>query len=87
MKKFILGLLTAIAIIPIIDSLVELVQVAIEIPKGNLSKKVIALNNDIQDLQAENEPVATNCVGFQYDEPEYEYEDDDFEDKKCGFVK
>ena len=44
MKKYILGMLTVIVGIPIIESLVELVQVTLEISKGKLSKYVMAIN-------------------------------------------
>lgn len=52
MRKYILGMLTAICAVPILESLTELIQVVIEVPKGMLTKKVMVLNKDIQDLQA-----------------------------------
>lgn len=80
-------MLTAICIIPIVDSLVELIQVMIEVPKGMLSKKVIKLNNEIEDLQAESEPINTSCVGFEIPS-ESDDLDDDYEGKmknRIGF--
>ena len=76
MKKYILGFLTGVCLLPIIDSITELVQVALEVPKGKLSKKVMKLNNEIQDIQAESEPVETSCIGFDVPE-EVEYYDDE----------
>ena len=45
MRKYILGMLTIICAIPILESLTEFVQVAIEVPKGILTKKVMVFNN------------------------------------------
>lgn len=47
MKKYIFGFLTGICLLPIIDSITELIQTALKIPKGELSKKVLKLNNEI----------------------------------------
>ena len=76
MKKYILGFLTGVCLLPIIDYITELVQVALEVPKGKLSKKVMKLNNEIQDIRAESEPVGTSCIGFDVPE-EVEYYDDE----------
>lgn len=38
MKKYILGFLTGVCFLPILDSVTELIQVALEVPKGKLSK-------------------------------------------------
>lgn len=85
MKKYILGFVSGICFLPILDSVVELIQVALEIPKGNLSKKVIILNNEIQDIQEQSEPVNTNCIGFEMPVTDDEYLDE-YEDKqKLGF--
>ena len=53
-----------------------------------LTKKVMVLNKDIQDLQAAMEPVATSCIGFEAPNTEYYDDDDEYEDKqknKIGF--
>lgn len=50
MKKYILGFVTGVCFLPILDSITGLVQTAIEVPKGILSKKVIKLNNEITEL-------------------------------------
>ncbi|MBC5667399.1 hypothetical protein H8S00_05285 [Eubacterium sp. BX4] len=77
MKKYILGFVTGVCLLPIWDSLTELLQVALEVPKGKLSKKVIKINNELQDIQEQSEPVNTCAIGFQIPDEEY-YEDDDF---------
>lgn len=86
MKKYILGFLTGICILPILDSLTELIQVALEIPKGELSKKVMVINNEIQDIQAESEPINTSCIGFEVPSNEEEYFDEDECKHKVGFI-
>ena len=78
MKKYILGFLTGVCFLPILDSVTELIQVALEVPKGKLSKEVMKLNNEIQNIQAESEPVGTSCIDFDVpEEVEYYDEDDD----------
>ncbi len=70
---------------PILESLTEIIQVALEIPKGLLSCHVIKINSELQDLQNENEPINTSCIGFEVPNETY----DDFEDckHKIGFRK
>lgn len=77
MRKYIFGFITGICLLPILDSITELVQVALEIPKGNLSKKVMIINGEIQDIQAQLEPVSTNCIGFEVPNGDEYYEDED----------
>ena len=84
MKKYILGMVTAICMIPIMESFTELIQMLLEVPKGMLSKKVISLNNEIQDLQAESEPISTSCIGFEIPSESYDY--DDYDDKKKNHI-
>lgn len=87
MKKYVFGFISGICLLPILDSLMELLQVVLEIPKGKLSKCVIKINNEIQDIQAQSEPITTNCIGFEI--PNEEYWDDEEEDckqkNKIGF--
>ena len=79
MKKYILGFVTGVCFLPILDSITSLVQTAIEIPKGILSKEVMKLNNEITELQAQSEPISNSCIGFDIPSSEEYYdEDDDF---------
>lgn len=75
MKKYILGMITVIFAIPLLETLTELCQVAIEVPKGILSRCVININKDIKELQEDQEQVYTSCIGFAA--PTNDYEDDD----------
>ena len=93
MKKFILGMLSVIVFIPLAESIAEILCVLLEIPKGKLSASVLKINKQLQELQADQEAIDTQCIGFEYS-PEEEYyeedDDDDFEDKskiKVGFAK
>ena len=81
MKKYIFGFITGVCLLPILDSITELAQVALEIPKGNLSKKVMIINGEIQDIQAQLEPVSTNCIGFEVPNGDEYYEDENKHDE------
>lgn len=88
---YILGILTIIAFIPLVQSLVEFLCELIEVPKGNIEKKILKTNKELQDMQIEQESPPADCIGFQYYPPE---EDDYFDDEddccckhKIGFIK
>ena len=80
LKIYILGMITALVALPIIDEVVEIICSFLEILKGISTKKVLKINKDIMDLQEQLEPVNINCIGFET--PNTEYEDDDWEDNK-----
>lgn len=77
MKKYIFGMITMIFAIPLLETLTELCQVAIEVPKGVLSRCVIKINKDIKELQEDHEQV--NPMQFVFTAPTngYEYDDDE----------
>jgi hypothetical protein len=81
LKYFILGIVFYVAAIPIIESLAESAVTALELLKGYVSKPVLKLNKQIQELQAEIEPIDTHVMGFDITTSE-DYDEDDFEDKK-----
>ena len=86
LKIYILGMITALVALPIIDEVVEIICSFLEIFKGISTKKVLKINKDIMDLQEQLEPVNTNCIGFEI--PNTEHYDDDWEDEnknKIGF--
>ena len=80
LKIYILGMITALVALPIVDEIVEIICGFLEILKGISTKKVLKINKDIMDLQEQLEPVNTNCIGFEI--PNTEYYDDDWEDNK-----
>ena len=80
LKIYILGMITALVALPIVDEIVEIICSFLEILKGISTKKVLKINKEIMDLQSQLEPVNTNCIGFEA--PNTEYYDDDWEDNK-----
>ena len=87
MKKYVFGFISGICLLPILDSLTELLQVVLEIPKGKLSKYVIKINNEIQDVVAQAEPITINCIGCDsQNEEQWDDEEEDLKQKnKIGF--
>ena len=84
MKKltvYILGIVTVITLIPILESLTEVVCSWLEVLKIIPMKKTLVGNGEIQDLQSKLEPVSTSCVGFIHNE-EYPEDDEDWEEDK-----
>ena len=81
LKIYILGMITTLVALPIIDEVVEIICSFLEILKGISTKKVLRINKDIMDLQEQLEPVNTNCIGFEA--PNTEYYDNDWEDNKA----
>ena len=81
LKIYILGMITTLVALPIINEVVEIICSFLEILKGISTKKVLKINKEIMDLQEQLEPVNTNCIGFEA--PNTEYEDDDWEDNKA----
>lgn len=66
MKKFISGIVFGITIIPILDSVTELVCGSIEALKIENTKKVVKGNVEIAKMQEEiEEKPETVCMGFQ----------------------
>lgn len=77
MKKFILGIFTAIAIIPITESLVDILIQHLEILKIHSTKCVLKGNKEITEMQVDSQEQDTVCMGFDmpseyYDEIEEE---------------
>ena len=65
LKIYILGMITALVALPIVDEVVEIICGFLEILKGISTKKVLKINKEIMDLQEQLEPVNTNCIGFE----------------------
>lgn len=67
MKKYILGLVTGLIFIPVIEELLNVAFSWIEYLKIVPSKLVLKGNKDLADLQSEDEEYTeTNAIGFQY---------------------
>lgn len=78
--SYILGGLTVLLFIPVVEQISEIVITYLEEIKGKVSKRVLKINKELMDIQAEQEPVSTQCIGFTYNGDE-EDDDDYFEDK------
>ena len=82
LKCYILGMMTVILAIPIIEQITEIVCGSLEVLKGKNTKKVMQINKEIEDLQMQLEPINTNCIGFKVPNQEEYYEDDWEEENK-----
>ena len=82
LKCYILGMMTVILAIPIIEQITEIVCGGLEVLKGKNTKKVMQINKEIEDLQMQLEPINTNCIGFEVPNQEEYYEDDREEENK-----
>jgi hypothetical protein len=81
LKAFILGMVSIILFIPVLESICEIICTGLEYIKGLVTIPILKMNKGIQELQVDLEKVDDGtAIGFQYYEEE-EY-DDDFEDKK-----
>lgn len=74
LTAYILGIITVLTLIPLLESITEVVCSWLEVLKIIPMKKTLVGNGEIQDLQSKLEPVSTSCVGFIHNE---EYPDDD----------
>lgn len=82
LKCYILGMVTIVVAMPIIEQITEIVCGGLEVLKGKNTKKVMQINKEIEDLQMQLEPINTNCIGFKVPNQEEYYEDDWEEENK-----
>lgn len=81
---FMIGIVSVIAFIPIIETIVELIISWIEVLKVVPVKMTLKGNREIQELQVDLEKVDDSvAIGFRYDgcDNNFIYDEDDFEDK------
>ena len=78
-KHFIIGLLSGLLFIPVIEELLNVIMAWIQVLLLKPNKIVLKGNKDIAELQSEEEPVQTSCIGFQVSSEEDDdyYDDDD----------
>lgn len=77
MKKllyFILGVLSYMMVLPILEGLVTLLVTAFEIPKGKLSLEIAKLNKELSKEDDENH---TYAIGFRAPAKSEEYEEEE----------
>ena len=77
-KHFIIGLLSGLLFIPVIEEFLNVIMAWIQVLLLKPNKIVLKGNKDIAELQSEEEPVQTSCIGFQVSsEEDDDYYDDD----------
>ena len=78
-KHFIIGLLSGLLFIPVIEEFLNVIMAWIQVLLLRPNKIVLKGNKDIAELQSEEEPVQTSCIGFQVssEDDDEDYEDDD----------
>ena len=74
---FILGMITYAVIIPILESLVVLIQSCMEYPKGRLALKITQINDELAEEQERQSKQQSFAIGFQAPSTEYYEEEDD----------
>lgn len=72
---YILGLLTGLLFIPIIEEIIDIVQVWVQALLITPSKIVLQGNKELSELQDNEEEIQTQCIGFQIPSSN-DYEDD-----------
>ena len=73
---FILGILSYMLLIPIIDELTNVLLSWIEYLKILPSKLVLKGNKELKELQDDDEKSETCAIGFQYNPSDYDEFDD-----------
>lgn len=78
-KHFIIGLLSGLLFIPVIEELLNVIMAWIQVLLLKPNKIVLKGNKELSELQSEDEPIQTSCIGFQVSSEEDDdcYEDDD----------
>ena len=90
LKCYILGMVTIVVAMPIMEQIAEIICGSLEILKGKNIKKILKINKEIEDLQIQLEPINTNCIGFEI--PSQDNYDEDWEEynknkkNKIGFI-
>lgn len=74
MKKYILGLLSGLVFVPILESFIDVVCVWMEVLKAKASCIITEYNQKIRTGNVEDDG---NAIGFQIPSNTLEYEDED----------
>lgn len=71
--SFMLGILTVVSLIPVVESITEVIQCKLEVAKLKYSKAIMKGNVELMEMQAQSEPQQTFAMGFcATEEPEFE---------------
>lgn len=73
-KSYIFGLLTGLLFVPIIEEIVAVISSWSQVPLIKASKIINKENFELQKMNQFEEPVETNCIGFQIPDNDEDYE-------------
>lgn len=89
LKSYIIGILTVIAIMPLINEIIEVICGWLETLKYGATRKIMIQNKDISELEEELNQPYQQSYGIGFEVPSDTYEEDDWEEdklkSKCGF--
>ena len=72
-KHYILGILTGLLFIPVIEEFINVIISWIQVLLLQPTKIVLEGNKEINEMQADEEYQQTNCIGFQIPSNDEEY--------------
>ena len=76
-KHYILGLLSGLLFIPVVEEFINVIMSWIQVLLLKPTKIVLEGNKEINELQDSEEYQQTSCIGFQMQNSEDEYFEDD----------
>lgn len=76
-KNYILGILTGLLFIPVIEEFINVIMSWIQVLLLKPTKIVLEGNKEINELQGDDEYRQTNCIGFQVPNNDEEYYEDE----------
>ena len=74
---YILGVLTGLLFIPVIEEFINVIISWIQVLLLKPTKIVLEGNKEINEIQADEEYQQTNCIGFQIPSNDEEYYEDE----------
>ena len=72
-----LGLVTAVLFIPLLEGISELILSGFEVIKGYFALRISQYNGEIQKIQMPSSTGEKHVIGFAISEEEGDYEDED----------
>lgn len=74
---YVFGLLTGLLFIPVIEDFLNVIATWMQALLIKPNKIVLQGNKELAELQENEEPVQTNCIGFQIPNREEEYDEEE----------
>lgn len=76
-KNYILGILTGLLFVPVIEEFINVIMSWIQVLLLKPTKIVLEGNKEINELQGDDEYPQTNCIGFHVPSNDEEYYEDE----------